>query len=70
MRLNKVVQVIADRLLPPIWSVVIASSVLVGKMGGYRSGDDPGLVTKGKFSLGRKHARWANRQYGGSAGPL
>jgi hypothetical protein len=42
--LNKTIPVSDDRLLPAIWSVAIAPDVLVEEMGGYRSGDDLGLV--------------------------
>lgn len=43
--LNKAVPVFNDRFLPAIWSVAIASDVLVEEMG---VGDDPGLVIKGE----------------------
>lgn len=50
--LNKAVPVLDDRLLPAIRTVAIATDVLVEEVGGYRSGDDPGLVIKGELRLG------------------
>jgi hypothetical protein len=53
LRLDETGPIFNDLLLPVIRTVAITANVLVEEMGGYRSGDDPGLVIKGDLRLGQ-----------------